>query len=90
MSGVNTEINIFIYENNSTIVVNKKYIIETEMEKYIYTAVDDIPVKRIVKTGWQSGENIEIVQGLNLGDILITEGSKIVKDSNKIKIITGE
>jgi RND family efflux transporter MFP subunit len=90
MSGVNAEISIFIYENNSTIIVDKKYLIEDAAGKYLYTVLDNLPVKKTVKTGWQSGEKIEIIQGINSGDILITEGSKIITDSSKIRIITGE
>lgn len=90
MSGVNAEINIFIYENNAAIVVDKKYITESESEKYVYTVSDNVPVKKEIKTGWQNGEKTEIVQGLKQGDIIVTEGTKLITDSSKLKIITGE
>ncbi len=91
MSGVNADINIFVYENNSAIAVDKKYILTNGEGSYVYVVgSENSPVKRTVKTGWQTGEKIEITQGLNDGDTLITEGSRIITDSSKIKVITGE
>jgi len=91
MSGVKADINIFPYENNSAIVIEKKYLLNDNAGSYVYiVGQDNTPVKRLVKTGWQSGEKIEITNGLHEGDIVITEGSKFITDSVKIRVVTGE
>ena len=91
MSGVNADINLFVYENNSAIVVDKKYLLGNSEGSYVYVlGPENAPEKKAVKTGWQTGEKIEVLQGLNEGDALITEGSRIIADSSKIRIITGE
>ena len=91
MSGVNADINLFAYENNSAISVEKKYLLTDNDQSYVYILENQTtPVKRLIKTGWQSGENTEITNGLREGDTIITEGSKFITESTKIRVITGE
>ena len=91
MSGVNADINLFAYENSTAISIEKKYLLADNNDTYVYILENGTtPVKRLVKTGWLSGENIEITNGLREGDTLITEGCKFITESNKIRVITGE
>ena len=43
--------------------------------------------KTEVKTGLRSNKNIEIISGLNEGDIIVAEGLKKVRPRGKIKPI---
>ena len=43
--------------------------------------------KTEVKTGLRANKNIEIISGLNEGDIIVAEGLKKVRPSGKIKPI---
>ncbi|MCL2705567.1 MAG: efflux RND transporter periplasmic adaptor subunit [Spirochaetaceae bacterium] len=91
MSGVNADINLFAYENKSAIAIEKKYLLSDNEGSYVYIiGHENTPIKRLVKTGWQSGEKIEITHGLAEGDTLITEGSKFITDSVKIRVVAGE
>ncbi|MCL2793131.1 MAG: efflux RND transporter periplasmic adaptor subunit [Spirochaetaceae bacterium] len=88
LSGVNADISIFIYESNSTIVIERKYLLNSSQESYVYIIEHgNRPIRRVVRTGWQSGENIEITHGLYEGDILITEGSRFITESSRIRVI---
>lgn len=89
-SGVTAKINIYIYENSAAFTVNSKYLIESGGITYLYIADGDTAVKREVKTGERSGQTVEIKSGLNTGDLIITEGSRFLTESGKIRIVAGE
>ena len=58
---------------------NKSYVYKINNE--------DIANKTLVKTGLRSNKNIEIISGLNEGDIIVAEGLKKVRPRGKIKPI---
>ena len=89
-SGVTAKINIYVYENSAAFTVNSKYLMESGGERYLYIATGDTAVKREVKIGERSGQTVEIKSGLNTGDLIITEGSRFLAESGKIRIVAGE
>ena len=48
---------------------------------------ENIAIKTEVKTGLRINKNIEIISGLNKGDIVVAEGLKKVRPRGKIKPI---
>ena len=55
---------------------------------YVYKINDEnIANKTEVKTGLRTNKNIEIISGLNEGDIVVAEGLKKVRPRGKIKPI---
>ena len=89
-SGISAEITVFVYENPSAVVVDRKYIAENRDEKYVFVASNDTAVKRSIVIGERDGQKTEVLQGLNTGDILVAEGSAMLTDSSRIRIVSGE
>lgn len=89
-SGVTAEISIVTYQKDDAIVVEKKNILSKDNRECVFTAVDNKAVKREIKTGFRQGLDVEIIEGLNAGDILITEGNRLVSDGSKIRITSRE
>ena len=57
-------------------------------KSYVYKINDEnIANKTEVKTGLRTNKNIEIITGLNEGDIVVAEGLKKVRPRGKIKPI---
>lgn len=89
-SGVTAEISIVTYQDSEAIVVEKKNILQKGNKDCVYIVNNDSAVEREVKTGLRQGLDVEIVEGLFVGDIIITEGNRLVSDGSKIKIATQE
>ena len=89
-SGVTTEISIETYKTTDAIVVEKKNILSKNNKDCVFVAENNIAVKREIKTGSRQGLDVEITEGLKVGDILITEGNRLVSDGSKIRIATQE
>ena len=89
-SGVTAEISIVTYQKDDAVVVEKKNILTKDNSECVFTAVDSKAVKKEIKTGFRQGLDVEIIEGLNVGDILITEGNRLVSDGSKIRITSRE
>ncbi|MGA8853441.1 MAG: efflux RND transporter periplasmic adaptor subunit [Christiangramia sp.] len=81
------------YTNEDAILVPQNVISENaEGEQYLYILKDldgDKAVAKqvIIETGKSQGDKIEVLKGLNDGDILIQEGARSVKEGQTVKLI---
>ena len=78
------------YKNSSAISIPVKTLLKNTDGYYVFVAeVKDGKkyAKQVnIKTGAVSGENIEVLSGLKVGDELITTGYQSVNDGNLLKI----
>lgn len=86
-SGVTTDIKINAYNNSKAIMVPRKVIVRDGDETFIFVEKDGKAEKRAVELGLESGIDVEIKNGLNPGDKLITEGIALLRNGTKIKIV---
>ena len=89
-SGVTAEISIVTYENPEAVVVEKKHILSKDGKECVFVAAENKAVKREIKTGYRQGLDVEVTDGLKAGDLLITEGNRLVSDGSKIKTVNQE
>ena len=84
---LNVEINILDYSNSEAILVPESIVSEdSENNKFLYTIENNKAKKTIVETGYTQNGMIEIVNGLNINQIVINEGGRIVKGGQNVKI----
>ncbi|TSE09809.1 MULTISPECIES: efflux RND transporter periplasmic adaptor subunit [Aquimarina] len=82
------------YTNEKAILIPQSIISENaEGDQYTYVTsgkdAQNIAQARrvIIKTGKTQGDLIEIIEGINNGDAIISEGARSVKDGQKVKIL---
>ena len=82
------------YSNDGAILIPQSVISENSAgEQYIYTAVEvdeedkAKAKKQIVVTGKTSGDLVEILSGIEEGDLIIEEGARNVREGQQIRII---
>ncbi|MCL1999257.1 MAG: efflux RND transporter periplasmic adaptor subunit [Turicibacter sp.] len=71
----------------NTVIVPRGAVLAEDGESVVYLAVDNRAVRRVVTTGIDSGVEIEIVEGIAAGDLLIVTGQTLVTDGVSILII---
>ena len=57
----------------------------TEGQKYLYIAVGDKVQRRLVTTGVDEGESVEVTRGLSAEDDLVTAGADGLSDGATVK-----
>lgn len=73
------------YTKNDAIVVPVKAIQKSETGDYVFLNNNGAAKKIVVKTGETYGGQIEILSGLKVGDVLVTDGASDIEDGDKIK-----
>ena len=88
------KVNINDYTSENAILIPTSIISENaEGEQYVFVAEEpnsenEAVVKRIIiTTGKTQGAKIEVLSGLEDGNLIIKEGARSVKDGQKVKII---
>ena len=87
LCGVTSDIKILTYKNNKAIVVPRNLIMNDEKGNFVFVEDNGIAKKRYVTNGNDSGIDYEISNGLNPNDRLITDGTALLGDGKKIKVI---
>ncbi len=78
---------IIINSRNDVLVIPVDSIIEEDGGKHVFVAEGDRARLRQVITGLEEGTRIEVVSGLEKGDLLIVGGQHTVKSGEKIWIV---
>ncbi len=86
-SGVMTDIYINTYTNPETFVLKRHLINKDEKGKFVYVDLKGNAVKQYVKTGQESGVEIEITDGLDGSEMIITQGQALVEEGKKISVV---
>ena len=87
ISGSLLEVSVKFNLRNSLSVPDTSVMIEGD-KSYVYKINEDnIANKTEVKTGLRVNKNLEVIYGLNEGDIIVAEGLKKVRPRGKIKPI---
>ena len=85
ISGSLLEVSVKFDLRNSLSVPDTSVMVEGNKSFVYIIDSENIANKTEVKTGLRSNKNIEIVSGLNEGDIIVAEGLKKVRPRGKIK-----
>lgn len=56
-------------------------------EKYVYVIREDIAYQKQIATGIEEAKAIEIINGINIGDVIVTRGQHDLSDSTPVRII---
>ncbi|UCC41697.1 MAG: efflux RND transporter periplasmic adaptor subunit [Candidatus Aminicenantes bacterium] len=86
-AGTTVEVKITTYINPEAIVVKRQNILKEEDSFYVYVLTSGSAERRNIKMGRQQVLDVEILDGLNPGDVLIVEGQVLLEHGAKVKVI---
>ncbi len=87
VSGMSVDVEIEAYHSDAAMVVKRKDLIQTGGGWYGFVVEEDKAVKRRLTVGRTRGLELEILEGLDPGDMLITDGSRNLTENMPVKII---
>ena len=85
--GMFTRVNIVYDEHENTLLVPKDAVLSQDSETTVFVVKKNTVVKREVEIGYENSTHVEIVSGVNIGDIIVTTGLSSLKDGSKISIV---
>ncbi len=85
-SGMFARVNIIYEVRKNTILIPKDAILTEDEESTVFIVREDsLAFRRTVKIGFINTTRLEITDGLNPGDTIITTGLNTLKDSTKVE-----
>jgi Cu(I)/Ag(I) efflux system membrane fusion protein len=85
--GVTAEVTIVTYSNPRALSVERKDIMHEGDRSYVYLAEGDRARRQPIQTGKSHSLDVEVLAGLQDGDLLITEGLLLLEQESKIRIV---
>jgi len=85
------------YTNNEAILIPQSVVSENAIgEQYVYLTTENgsdkemISKKTIIELGKTQGDFVEVISGLSVGDNIIVEGARSVRDNQLVKVKNSE
>lgn len=71
----------------STKMIPKAAVMSEDETQTVFVVRDSLVYKKIIKTGYINGINIEVLEGLEDGELVVTTGQGSLKDSAKVNVV---
>jgi|GEM_PF-144052 len=88
--GMFADVRVFAREVENVFAVPLRSIKESTKSQFVFIISNGRSYIREIKTGIISGKMVEVISGLNKGNILVTEGVINLRNNSKVNIITKE
>ena len=88
--GMNGEVRLSMDIADSAIVIRGNAVLDKEDKKIVFVVEDNKAVEKEVIIGLDTGDYIEIKEGLKEGECVIVEGQHYVENGGKVKIVRGD
>jgi membrane fusion protein, multidrug efflux system len=85
--GMSANIQVAEYTENDAVVIPQDLIIDYGEEQFVYVLDGNVAKKRIVKPGDRNQNMVHILNGLNPGEKIITDGFQSVKDGEEVQVV---
>jgi len=74
--------------HTDVVVIPKRAIVYQAGSPVVFVCNDSVAVRRAIKTDLETGDRIEILDGINIGEFIIVEGQSTLKDSTFVNVLT--
>jgi membrane fusion protein (multidrug efflux system) len=87
-AGMFGRVNIVYDVHQNALLVPKGAVLAEDAESAIFVVQDSTAYRKVVKTGYVNGAHIEILEGLAVGEKIVTTGQGSLKDSSKVEVVS--
>lgn len=78
---------IKVNQKDDIIVIPKEVIISDQRGKRVFIVQENTALERIIETGMESEDKIEVISGLEINERLVTKGFETLRDRSKVKVL---
>jgi RND family efflux transporter MFP subunit len=85
--GMFVKILIKVDQKDNILVIPKEVIISDQRGKRVFIVQENTAIERIIETGLENEDMIEVISGLDVNDRLIVKGFETLRDKSKVKVL---
>ena len=71
----------------NTQMIPKAAVIAEDETQSVFVIKDSLAFRKTIRTGYVNGVNIEVVDGLEDGEIVVTTGQGSLSDSTRVNVV---
>lgn len=83
--GLFVRVKVQLSRRENTVMIPEQAIVPRGSERFVYKVVDGKAVETPVKTGHRRVGEVEIVEGLKKGDVIVTAGQLKIRDGSPVR-----
>jgi len=87
--GMFARVKIIVEEHEGVNIIPRDAIIEADGHNFVFVVNERVSYKRKITTGISQGDRIEVTNGLNPGENIVTAGQYDLKDGSRVRIVKG-
>jgi len=76
--------------HRDVLVIPKRALVPEGGETYVFKAVADSVIKVNIRTGFSNGHNVEILEGLDEGERVVSVGTGSLRPGTKIEDLSAD
>ena len=80
------KVRITVNDGEQGIIIPESAIEKSGNESMVYIVSDGMAIRRLITPGMRKDGNVEVITGINEGDLVITKGKEGVSDGRAVKI----
>jgi len=88
--GMNGKVKLNLDKIDSVIAIKSNAVLDKKDEKIVFVVENDQAVERTVILGLDTGDYVEIKEGLKTDEEVIIKGQHYVENGRKVKVVRGE
>ena len=88
--GMFARINIVHNVHAGALLAPRDAVMEEDDESTVFVVSDSTAFRRVVKTGYVNSIHIDVLEGLAMGDTVVTTGKGSLKDSSRVEMVNVE
>lgn len=85
--GMFSRVRIVYDTRQNTRMIPRSAVITEDLNQSVFVIKDSLAFKQSIQTGYNNGLNVEVIEGLEDGEIVVTIGQGSLQDSTKVNII---
>ena len=78
---------IKVSQKDAVLTIPKETIITDQKGKRVFVVQENTAFERIIRTGLENEESIEVISGLKENERLVTKGFETLRDKSKVKVL---
>jgi membrane fusion protein (multidrug efflux system) len=76
-------------EATDALVVPEQALVPEQGDMFVFVVKDDTAEKRLVRIGQRRVGDVQILQGISSGDLVVTEGTQKLRDGAQVQMVRG-
>ncbi len=81
------EVSIVTDRHEDVVVVPRIAVLTEKQERIVYVAAGDSAQRRVVEIGFEDDTDVEVISGLDAGEMVVVQGQRSLSDGQKITVL---